>query len=49
MLHLLGERAWWLPGWLDRVLPHVDVEGESLGRSDEAPEAQDEPERVSVR
>jgi len=24
---LLGRAAWWLPGWLDRLLPSVDVEG----------------------
>jgi putative drug exporter of the RND superfamily len=24
---LLGNANWWLPTWLDRVLPHVDVEG----------------------
>ena len=29
-LTLLGERAWWLPRWLDRLLPRVDVEGASL-------------------
>jgi RND superfamily putative drug exporter len=29
-LALLGNRAWWLPGWLDRILPNVDVEGEGL-------------------
>lgn len=27
---LLGDRAWWLPKWLDRLLPHFDVEGEGL-------------------
>ncbi|HEX5945833.1 MAG TPA: MMPL family transporter [Acidimicrobiales bacterium] len=27
-MELLGDRNWWLPRWLDRVLPHVDVEGE---------------------
>jgi RND superfamily putative drug exporter len=27
-MELLGDRNWWLPGWLDRLLPHVDVEGE---------------------
>ncbi|MBZ5735496.1 MMPL family transporter [Nocardioides sp. TRM66260-LWL] len=32
LLQLLGERAWWLPRWLDRLLPNVDVEGESLQR-----------------
>ncbi|MEU2239494.1 MMPL family transporter [Streptomyces sp. NPDC018338] len=30
VLALLGHKAWWLPKWLDRVLPNVDVEGESL-------------------
>jgi putative drug exporter of the RND superfamily len=25
---LLGERAWWLPRWLDRLVPHVSIEGE---------------------
>ncbi len=28
VLQMLGERAWWLPRRLDRVLPHVDVDGE---------------------
>jgi putative drug exporter of the RND superfamily len=27
VLTLLGERAWGLPKWLDRMLPHVDLEG----------------------
>lgn len=26
-MELLGDRNWWLPGWLDRRLPNVDVEG----------------------
>ncbi|MDF3145106.1 MULTISPECIES: MMPL family transporter [unclassified Streptomyces] len=30
VLALLGEKAWWLPKWLDRALPNVDVEGEGL-------------------
>ncbi|MEU3776686.1 MMPL family transporter [Streptomyces sp. NPDC032472] len=32
VLALLGHKAWWLPRWLDRLLPNVDVEGESLRR-----------------
>ena len=24
---LLGDRAWWLPAWLDRILPNVSLEG----------------------
>jgi RND superfamily putative drug exporter len=40
---LLGRRAWWIPRWLDRVLPNVDVEGERLRTR--APEALDPVER----
>jgi putative drug exporter of the RND superfamily len=30
VLALLGRHAWWLPRWLQRALPVVDVEGEKL-------------------
>jgi putative drug exporter of the RND superfamily len=30
VLALLGARAWWLPAWLDRRLPVLDVEGAGL-------------------
>ncbi|MEU1586277.1 MMPL family transporter [Micromonospora sp. NPDC005710] len=30
VMSLLGDRAWWLPRWLNRVLPNVDIEGEGL-------------------
>ena len=26
-MELLGDKNWWLPKWLDRILPNVDVEG----------------------
>ncbi|WDF32763.1 MMPL family transporter [Arthrobacter agilis] len=29
-MYLLGKHAWWLPGWLQRILPNVDVEGAKL-------------------
>lgn len=32
-LSLLGDKAWWIPRWLDKVLPDVDVEGAKLERS----------------
>ncbi len=35
LLYLMGEKAWWLPAWLDRLLPSVDVEGENLVRPEE--------------
>ncbi|MBM6405354.1 MMPL family transporter [Phycicoccus sp. CSK15P-2] len=30
IMHLLGDRAWWIPRWLDRVLPDLDIEGVEL-------------------
>lgn len=45
VMFLLGERAWWLPGWLDRLLPEVHLEGPPT-LAPEAPEtARGEPER----
>jgi RND superfamily putative drug exporter len=29
-MELLGDANWWLPDWLDRILPHLDVEGPAL-------------------
>ena len=34
LLHILGRSAWWLPRWLDRIIPNVDVEGATLQRSE---------------
>ncbi|MCS4535558.1 MMPL family transporter [Corynebacterium sp. HS2168-gen11] len=31
-MFLLGRATWWMPRWLDRILPHVDVEGTSLSK-----------------
>jgi RND superfamily putative drug exporter len=39
VMSLLGRSAWWLPRWLDRILPHVDVEG--------APEPERTPQPVA--
>jgi putative drug exporter of the RND superfamily len=25
-MHLSGRANWWLPGWLDRTLPHLSIE-----------------------
>ncbi|MCW8384116.1 MMPL family transporter [Streptomyces justiciae] len=33
VLALLGKSAWWLPAWLDKILPNVDVEGTKLATS----------------
>ncbi|MCX5337500.1 MMPL family transporter [Streptomyces sp. NBC_00140] len=44
VLALLGDRAWWLPKWLDRRLPRVDVEGEALTRRPAAEAADRDPD-----
>ncbi|WP_436778305.1 MMPL family transporter [Yinghuangia sp. YIM S09857] len=54
VLALLGKSAWWLPKWLDRILPNVDVEGDSLRKHIDAqaaaqvPDPQQEREREPV-
>jgi putative drug exporter of the RND superfamily len=40
-MELLGDRNWWLPRWLDRILPNIDVEGHA-----EPVVAEPEPERT---
>ncbi|HEX6358796.1 MMPL family transporter [Actinophytocola sp.] len=36
LMSMLGKHAWWLPRWLDRLLPNVDVEGARLTRPDDS-------------
>ncbi|WP_436738408.1 MMPL family transporter [Streptomyces sp. BBFR102] len=40
VLALLGQRAWWLPRWLDRALPDFDVEGDKLRKKLDADAAE---------
>ncbi|SEE62295.1 putative drug exporter of the RND superfamily [Arthrobacter alpinus] len=45
-MHLLGKSAWWIPKWLDKILPDVDVEGAKLASleiPDDAGELEQEP------
>jgi len=46
VMALLGDKAWWLPKWLDKILPNVDVEGEKLTRELATPETPRELARV---
>ena len=43
-MELLGEKNWWLPGWLDRILPRINVEGPAH----HGPAGVDSPERELV-
>ena len=46
-MSLLGHRAWWLPQWLDRLLPAIDIEGGEHDGEAQPPVAA-EPERDTV-
>jgi RND superfamily putative drug exporter len=43
-MSLLGKANWWLPGWLDRILPHLDLEG----APEHAPDVDAEPDRELI-
>ena len=44
-MELLGDRNWWLPRWLDRLLPRLDVEGEAIAAGLTPPAGQAGPTR----
>ena len=48
VMYLLGSKAWWLPRWLDRILPDVDVEGAKLRKPAAAPTDAFDAEPASV-
>ncbi len=55
-MELLGEKNWWLPRWLDRILPNISVEGhvphhpdaDFAPDPDPDPDPEDEPEPALV-
>jgi hypothetical protein len=59
-MQLLGEANWWLPSWLDRLLPNLDIEGaaglpapqmrtlDHPSVIDDEPDADDETDRVLI-
>jgi putative drug exporter of the RND superfamily len=55
-MKLLGDWNWWLPKWLDRLLPRLDIDGESglpepeyePGRGPAVPDRETEREREPV-
>ncbi len=38
-MELLGDKNWWMPAWLDRIVPHLDIEGDIEGAIEGATEA----------
>jgi len=51
-MELLGDRNWWLPPWLDKLLPNLNVEGTIPASRTTDPTASDslrgDPEPVST-
>jgi RND superfamily putative drug exporter len=47
LMVLTGDRNWWLPGWLDRILPKVSIEGEGFFEDEEPRAPQAPPAPVS--
>jgi RND superfamily putative drug exporter len=47
-MELLGDRNWWLPRWLDRLLPNIAVEGHVEPPAEPESESVDEPELQPV-
>jgi RND superfamily putative drug exporter len=49
-MELLGDRNWWIPNWLDRVLPNIEIEGKHhiapVPTSELEDEGEKEPELV---
>jgi len=43
LIVLFGRAAWWLPAWLDKVLPHISVEGETMPASEPTPPDDPDP------
>jgi RND superfamily putative drug exporter len=48
-MELLGNANWWLPKWLARVLPHINVEGTPRPEPKVAPAPEPEPEPEPAR
>jgi RND superfamily putative drug exporter len=48
VMAMLGTSAWWLPRWLDRLLPNLDVEGDRLKQHLRAETEGKEPDPVAV-
>ncbi|MBB5936676.1 MMPL family transporter [Streptomyces zagrosensis] len=49
LLVLVGKGAWWLPRWLDRMLPNLDIEGAKLRRPQPESHSMAEEQRMAPR
>ncbi len=49
VMSLLGDRAWWIPAWLDKIIPDFQLEGPSLAPLDEGDPTPSTPRASSTR
>ncbi|MBP2437346.1 MMPL family transporter [Microbacterium amylolyticum] len=49
IMALLGTKAWWLPRWLARRLPHLDIEGEAVEREEQLAGWPERPAAIAAR
>lgn len=48
VMKLMGNAAWYLPKWLDKVIPNVDIEGHQLTQEIQAAEEPEEIQKISI-
>ncbi|MFE3754193.1 MMPL family transporter [Nocardia tengchongensis] len=48
LLALLGDSAWWIPKWLDRILPDIDVEGAKLAELKQSSVPSEDKEHATI-
>ncbi len=49
VMHLAGPAMWWMPAWLERRLPHLNIESEETIDAPSPGESAEEPEPAGVR
>jgi RND superfamily putative drug exporter len=49
LMTVMGRHVWWLPAWLDRILPNVDLEGAGLRDGDERRDPRKRPGGAAQR
>jgi RND superfamily putative drug exporter len=48
LMLLMGRVNWWMPGWLDRVVPHLSIEGAEFFLARDQPPAAAEAQPAAV-